>query len=99
MNTIQTASDLPTTETSAPQLDQKVWKAAQDFEAMAVNQLLEPMFATLDQSGGFFGGGAGEQNFRPMLVSEMAKAIEQRGGLGLAAPVYAQMLKMQEKPR
>jgi len=83
----------------SPQVNQKVWKAAQDFEAMTINQLLEPMFSTLDGSGGFFGGGAGEQSFRPMLVTEMAKAVEQRGGLGLAQPIYEQMLKMQEKPR
>ncbi len=81
----------------APAVDARVWKAAQDFETMAINQLLEPMFSTVDTSQGFFGGGAGEQNFKPMLVTEMAKAVEQHGGLGLAEPVYAQMLKMQEK--
>jgi len=83
----------------AQQGDAHVWKAAQDFEAMAIGQLLEPMFSTVDTSQGMFGGGAGEQNFRPMLVTEMAKAVEQHGGLGLAGPVYAQMLKMQEKRR
>ena len=72
-------------------------KAAQDFEAMAIGQFLQPMFSTVDTSQGLFGGGAGEQTFRPMLITEMAKEIEQRGGIGLAAPVYDQMLKMQEK--
>nr|WP_321984404.1 rod-binding protein [uncultured Lichenicoccus sp.] len=80
-------------------LNPKVWKAAKDFEAMAIGQMLEPMFSTVDTSQGEFGGGAAEQNFKPMLVTEMAKAVEQRGGLGLAAPVYAQMLKMQEKAK
>ena len=83
----------------AAPVDARIWKAAQDFETMAINQLLEPMFSTVDTSQGFFGGGAGEQSFRPMLVTEMAKAVEQRGGLGLATPVYEQMLKMQEKRR
>ncbi len=78
-------------------VDPRVWKAAKDFEAMAIGQMLEPMFSTVDTTQGEFGGGVGEQNFKPMLVTEMAKAVEQRGGLGLAAPVYAQMLKMQEK--
>ncbi len=77
--------------------DAKVWKAAQDFEAMAIGQFLQPMFSTVDTSQGLFGGGTGEQTFRPMLITEMAKGIEQRGGIGLAAPVYDQMLKMQEK--
>ena len=77
--------------------DARVWKAAQDFEAMAIGQFLQPMFSTVDTSQGLFGGGPGEQTFRPMLITEMAKGIEQRGGIGLAAPVYEQMLKMQEK--
>lgn len=99
MITIQStpATAAEATSAAASKTDPRVWKAAQDFEAMAIGQLLEPMFSTVDTSQGFFGGGAGEQNFRPMLVTEMAKAVEQHGGLGLAAPVYAQMLKMQEK--
>ena len=84
---------------AAAAVDPHIWKAAKDFEAMAIGQMLEPMFSTVDSSQGEFGGGAGEQNFKPMLVTEMAKAVEQRGGLGLAAPVYAQMLKMQEKAK
>ncbi len=80
-----------------PPADARVWKAAQDFEAMAIGQFLQPMFSTVDTSQGLFGGGSGEQTFRPMLITEMAKGIEQRGGIGLAAPVYDQMLKMQEK--
>ncbi len=75
----------------------RLWKAAQDFEAMAIGQLLQPMFSTVDMSGGSFGGGEGEKNFQPMLVTEMAKEVEQHGGLGLAKPIYDEMLKMQEK--
>ena len=90
------AAPVPPEAASAP-ADARVWKSAQDFEAMAIGQFLQPMFSTVDTSQGPFGGGAGEQTFRPMLITEMAKGIEQRGGIGLAAPVYDQMLKMQEK--
>lgn len=79
--------------------DLKIMKAAQDFEAMAIGQMLEPMFDTVDTAKGLFGGGAAEENFKPMLITEMAKQVEQRGGLGLANGIYAQMLKMQEKHR
>lgn len=71
-------------------------KAARAFEAMTLGQLLRPMFDTLDQKGGFFGGGAAEETWRPMLVDEMAKSIVRGGGLGLAAPVYREMLRSQE---
>lgn len=74
----------------------RAWKAAQDFEAMALGQLLEPMFQTVPQAANGFGGGTGEETWRPMLTQELAKQIAQGGGLGLAEPVYRQMLLMQE---
>jgi peptidoglycan hydrolase FlgJ len=74
----------------------KLAKAAQDFEAMALGELLQPMFDTVDTAHGPFGGGDGEAAWRPMLVQEMAKQIAAHGGLGLARPVYAAMLRMQE---
>ena len=73
----------------------KAAKAAKDFEAMAVGQLLQPMFDTLDQTGGAFGGGQAESTWRPMLVQEMARHIAGSGGIGLAQPVFAAMLQMQ----
>jgi peptidoglycan hydrolase FlgJ len=71
-------------------------KAAQDFEAMAIGQMLQPMFATVDMSHNAMGGGAAEAAWKPMLVDEIAKHMARHGGLGLAQPVFAQMLRMQE---
>ena len=73
-----------------------VMKAAKDFEAMAIGQLLQPMFDTVDTAHSQFGGGAGEAAWRPMMVQEIAKQITGHGGLGLAKPVYDAMLRMQE---
>jgi Rod binding domain-containing protein len=73
-----------------------VMKAARDFEAMAIGQLLQPMFDTVDTAHSQFGGGAGEAAWRPMMVQEIAKQIAGHGGLGLAKPVYDAMLRMQE---
>jgi Rod binding domain-containing protein len=84
---------------AATPVDAKILKAAQDFEAMAIGQMLEPMFDTVDTAKGLLGGGSAEETFKPMLITEMAKQVEQRGGLGLANSIYAQMLKMQEKHR
>lgn len=74
----------------------KTWKAAQDFEAMALGQMLAPMFDTVDSARGPFGGGDGEATWRPMLTQELAKRLSAHGGLGLAVPVFHQMLQMQE---
>ncbi len=78
----------------------KVAKAANDFEAMAIGQLLQPMFDTVNTAKNAFGGGAGEEAWKPMLVQEFAKQIQAHGGLGLAKPVYDAMIRMQEaKPK
>jgi flagellar protein FlgJ len=74
----------------------KIAKSAHDFEAMAIGQLLQPMFDTVDTADGAFGGGHGEETWKPMLVQEFAKQIEAHGGLGLAKPIYDAMLRMQE---
>jgi Rod binding domain-containing protein len=74
----------------------KAWKAAQDFEAMAVGQLLAPIFDTVDTAHGLFGGGDGEAAWRPMLTQELGKHMAAHGGLGLAVPIFHQILRMQE---
>ena len=71
-------------------------KAARDFEAMAMGQMLQPMFETVDTSRNPLGGGAPEAAWKPMLVDEIARHMARHGGLGLAQPVFAQMLRMQE---
>ena len=89
--------DAPAIATALPPAQvQKVWKAAQDFEALTLNQFLAPMFDTVDSSGGPFGGGEGETAWKPMLVESIAKQMAKVGGLGLAQPVFRQMIHMQE---
>ncbi len=95
MNTIQPAGTPDAAALADPQTA-KIWKAAQDFEAMALGALLAPMFETVDFSKGKFGGGDGEKAWQPMLTQELAKHMAGHGGLGLAVPVYRQMLHMQE---
>ena len=95
-NTSATPPDA--TELSQPE-NAKAWKAAKEFETMALNQFLTPMFDTVKTSNNPFSGGEGEDSFRPMLTQEMAKHISEGGGLGIAVPVYRQMLLMQEQAK
>lgn len=71
-------------------------RAAQAFEAQALGQLLQPMFATVQASAAAFGGGAAEAQWQPMLVDAMAGAAGRSGqGLGLADIVLREMLRWQ----
>jgi Rod binding domain-containing protein len=65
-------------------------RAAQDFEGQVLGVLLQPLFAGLETKGPFTGG-AGEAQWRPLLVQELGAAIARGGGLGLAAAVLREM--------
>lgn len=70
-------------------------KSANEFESQFVSQMLAPMFEGI-QTDETFGGGRGEEMFRPMLVEQFGKQISQRGGLGIASQVYQELLRAQE---
>jgi Rod binding domain-containing protein len=72
-------------------------KAAQDFEAMALGAMLQPMFAGVAKGGGFGGGGKGEAAWAPMMVNEYARITAANGGLGIADAVFRHMLATQER--
>jgi peptidoglycan hydrolase FlgJ len=92
-----TAQIQPADSTLPPERTARLRKAAQDFEAMAIGQLLQPMFETVDTAHGAFGGGAGEEAWRPMLVDAIGKQMAANGGIGLAVPVFNAMLRAQEQ--
>lgn len=74
----------------------KADKAAQDFEAVYISEMLKPMFETVEVDD-TFGGGKGEEVFRGMLTQEMGKSIAKQGGFGLADQVKAELMKLQEQ--
>lgn len=73
---------------------QAIGKTAKDFEASFVSNMLGQMFEGLDTSGPF-GGGQGEAMFRSVLMDAFGKQISKSGGVGVAAAVQREMLKMQ----
>lgn len=81
----------PTPSADAAKMD----KAAQEFESVFIAQFLGAMFSGI-KTDGVTGGGQGEDMFRSLLLDRYAEGIQSQGGLGIAAAVKAQMLKMQE---
>jgi Rod binding domain-containing protein len=74
----------------------EIARTAQEFERMALAQMLALMETDVDGSDGLFGGGAGERAFKPFLMEEYAKGFADRGGIGIADAVRREMLKLQE---
>jgi peptidoglycan hydrolase FlgJ len=70
-------------------------RAAQEFEALFLAEMLSPVFESVDTDG-LFGGGEGEKIFRSLMVQEYGKAVASAGGVGIAAAVQSEILRMQE---
>jgi len=71
-----------------------IQKTAQDFEASFLSKAIDLMFEGVSVAPPF-GGGQGEASFRSFLNDAMAKQIEKKGGIGVAASVQREMLRMQ----
>jgi Rod binding domain-containing protein len=69
--------------------------AAQDFEAVFLNQMLQHMFTGIEGEGPF-GGGVGVSIWRSFLTEQYAKTFSKAGGIGLADHVYRSLMAHQE---
>jgi Rod binding domain-containing protein len=73
----------------------KARAAAQDFEAMFLNAMMQPMFSSV-KSEGPFGDGPGGQVWKSMLTDQYARTFAANGGVGIADHVYQALLQAQE---
>ncbi len=73
----------------------KAREAAQDFEAVFLNNMLEQMYTGIDGDGPFGGSGAAGV-WRSFMTQEYAKSFAKAGGIGVADSVYQTLLAQQE---
>lgn len=71
-------------------------KAAEDFEAIFISQMMNHMFKNVAEGGGMFGGGQGESMWKGVYLDEISKSIAGRGGVGVADAIERQLLQLQE---
>lgn len=73
----------------------KAQAAAQDFEAVFLNSMLQQMSTGIDGDGPF--GGKGSTGvWRSFLTDEYAKSFAKAGGVGIADHVYQALIAQQE---
>jgi peptidoglycan hydrolase FlgJ len=72
----------------------QITKTADNFETSFLSNMLGQMFEGVSTEGPF-GGGQGEQAFRSFMMDAFAQQITKSGGIGVAASVQKEMLKMQ----
>ena len=86
---------LPKLDTSAPGYA-KLKKQATDFEGVFLNSLMKEMFSSVKTDDQNFGGGFGEETWRGMQAEQMADAVAQQGGVGIADQLMPTLLGLQE---
>ncbi len=96
MATLKAASSavqgaLPAMQTLSPQ---KIKEVAQEFESVFLGNMLEEMFAGIEE--GPFDGGEGSATWRSLRTEEMARSISAAGGIGLADHVQRHLIALQE---
>jgi Rod binding domain-containing protein len=86
---------VPAALSVAGDIQAKARTAAQEFEAVFLNAMLQPMFSTT-QPDGPFGGGPASEVWRSLLTDEYAKTFAKTGGIGIADHVYRALIAAQE---
>jgi peptidoglycan hydrolase FlgJ len=72
----------------------KAYKAAQEFESVFLAQTVAQMHIGVTADGPF-GGGFAEETYRSLLYQEVGRQMAASGGVGIAATVYQEMVKLQ----
>lgn len=75
---------------------QQIEKVAKDFEAVFLSEMFKPMFKGIKPDP-MFGGGKGEEVFQGLMIQEYGKIVAERGGVGLADHVKAEIIRLQEE--
>jgi Rod binding domain-containing protein len=88
---VQAAPQLPL---ATPEQRARIEATAKAFEGQLVALMLQPMFEGLNTSGPF-GGGEAEGSYRSFMLDAIGKQVAKSRGIGVAAPVVREMLKMQ----
>ncbi|MGE0119143.1 MAG: rod-binding protein [Dongiaceae bacterium] len=96
MDPVAAAAPAAAAATASPAVDRDsaAYKAAQEFEAVFLAQMVAQMHAGIE-AGGPFGGGFAEETYRSLMYQEIGRQMALSGGVGIAAAVYDEMVKLQ----
>jgi Rod binding domain-containing protein len=73
----------------------QIEEAAKEFEAVFLSEMIKPMFENVKPNA-LTGGGKGEEIFQGFMVQEYGKIMADRGGIGIAEHVKAELIRLQE---
>lgn len=74
----------------------QMYKQAKALEGTFLNTLTKEMFSSIKPDANSFGGGSAEETWRGMQAEQMADAMAQSGGIGLADQLMPTLMQLQE---
>ncbi len=92
----QPGAATPARPDPAPQDTQALRRVAQELEASFLAEMLK--HAGFGEERRSFGGGIGEAQFGSFLRSEHARALVERGGIGLSQSLFEALVSRQSPP-
>ena len=78
-----------------PKTLDKIDEASKEYEAVFLNEMLGYMFKEINFGGMYSEGDASSEIYKDFLVDEFAQSIARNGGIGLAADIKAELIKLQ----
>jgi flagellar protein FlgJ len=91
-----TISSLAASATTSPGFE-KLKLQSRDLEGVFLNTLMKEMFGSIKTDDKDLGGGFAEQTWRGMQAEQMAGAVSDAGGIGLADSILSELLAVQEQ--
>lgn len=84
----------PFSPQSQPPGHDRLRQQATELEGVFLNTLIKEMFASVETEGDF-GGGYAEETWRGMQAEQLANAMAEAGGIGLADALLADLIALQ----
>lgn len=81
---------------ATPAIPADIRKAAKEFEAVFISEMLGHMFEGISDDP-MFGGGKGEEMFRGLLINEYGRKVAEGSGVGLSNQIQRMMIDMQQQ--
>ena len=75
---------------------EEIDKAAEEFEAVFISQMMQHMFAGVTFNPMTGDKSPGDEIYKSLLIDEYGKMLTKAGGIGIADHVKREMLKVQE---
>ncbi|HEY7457855.1 MAG TPA: rod-binding protein [Xanthobacteraceae bacterium] len=76
----------------------RIKAVSQEFESVFLSNMMEEMFAGVEEDGPFDSGPGGSA-WRSIRTEEFARSIAAAGGIGLAEHVQSHLIALQEKSK